>query len=218
VTARARLCAVLLSLALAGACSHSHSDNPPHRAIFSPNGEPLSGGPLGFPSCEAALGGWFDRLDGTRQGAITREAFLADARRQFKAMDLNGDGVVTPEVLLRYRATYAPGLAPQPTAAGENDSEREKAGQPGHEKVPGSPAGRSGTSNGAFSRDVPDPVMSADMSLRLKVTAPDFELHAGKVFDRLDTNQDGRLSRAEALLWCDVITPAASGGGWLGIF
>ena len=218
MSASIRLCAALLSLVLAGACSHSHSDSPPQRAIFSPNGEPLSGGPLGFPSCAAALGGWFDRLDGTRQGAVTREAFLADARRQFKAMDLNGDGVLTPEVLLRYRATYAAGLAPQSTAAGESDADRDKAGQPGHEKMKGSPASRSGASNGAFSRDVPDPVMSADTSLRLKVTAADFEKHAGQVFDRLDTDHDGRLSRAEALLWCDVITPAASGGGWLGIF
>jgi hypothetical protein len=52
------------------------------------------------------------------------------------------------------------------------------------------------------------------------VTAADFERHANKVFDRLDTNHDGLLSRPEALLWCDVITPPPppSGGGWLGIF
>jgi len=216
VTASSRLCAALLSLALVVACSHAHKGNPPHYAIFSPNGEPLSGGPLGFPTCEAALGGWFDRLDGAHRGTVNRESFLADARRQFKAMDLNGDGIITPEVLLRYRAAYATGVAVQRTAAAE-DADRDKAGQPGHEKAQGSTARRVGTAN--VDRDVPDPVMSADASLRLKVTAADFERHAGQVFDRLDTNHHGLLSRPEALLWCNAITPPPpSGGGWLGIF
>jgi hypothetical protein len=214
VTVGTRLSAALLSLALAAACSHSHT--PPHYAIYSPNGEPLSGGQLGFPTCETALGGWFDRLDGAHRGTVDRASFLADARRQFKAMDLNGDGVITPEVLLRYREPYAVGVAGEQNAAANEDADRAKAGQPGHEKAQGTTARRLGTAN--VDRDVPDPVMSSDTSLRLRVTAADFELHAQKVFDRLDTNHDGRLSRPEALLWCGAITPAASGGGWLGIF
>ena len=218
MSARARLAAALLALLLVGACSHSHSDNPPHRLIFSPNGEPLSGGPLGFPTCPAAIGAWFDRLDTLHQGRIARAVFIADARRQFHAMDLNGDGVLTPDVLLRYRTPYTAGVLPERSAAAESDAESEKAGHPGHEKMQGTSARRSGSSAAALASDVPDPVMSADTRLLLRVTLPDFERHANQLFDRLNTDHNGTLSRAEALLWCDAITPAARGGGFLGIF
>ncbi|MGO8868293.1 MAG: hypothetical protein ACLQME_17515 [Alphaproteobacteria bacterium] len=212
---QAGLCLALLALLSAAGCSRSHSDNPPHRAIFSPNGEPLSGGPLGFPKCETAMGGWFDRLDTAHKGAIDRATFLADARRQFKAMDLNGDGVLTPEVLLRYREPYSAGVAPQQVAR-DSESDSDKTGHPGHMKKPGS--GRTDTGGVDISRDVPDPVMSADTSLRLQVTEPEFLRHAGKVFDSLNASQDGQLSRAQALEWCSITAPPPSSGGWLGIF
>ena len=212
---QAGLCLALLALLSAVGCSRSHSDNPPHRAIFSPNGEPLSGGPLGFPKCETAMGGWFDRLDTAHKGAIDRATFLADARRQFKVMDLNGDGVLTADVLLRYREPYSVGVAAQ-QAARDNESDSDKTGQPGHMKKPGS--GRTGASGVDIARDVPDPVMSADTSLRLQVTEPDFLQHAGKVFDSLNTSHDGQLSRAQALQWCSITAPPPSSGGFLGIF
>ena len=192
-----------------------YPDSPRHRAIFSPNGEPLSGGPLGFPKCEVAMGGWFDRLDNAHKGAIDRATFLADARRQFKAMDLNGDGALTPEVLLRYREPYSAGVAAQ-QAARDNESDSDKTGHPGHMKKPGS--ARTGSGGADIARDVPDPVMSADTSLRLQVTEPVFLQHAGKVFDSLDANHDGQLSRAEALQWCGITAPPESSGGFLGIF
>gem|GEM_PF-1168188 len=212
---QAGLCLALLALLSAGGCSRSHSDNPPHRAIFSPNGEPLSGGPLGFPKCEVAMGGCLDRLDNAHKGAIDRATFLADARRQFKAMDLNGDGALTPEVLLRYREPYSAGVAAQ-QAARDNESDSDKTGHPGHMKKPGS--ARTGIGGADIARDVPDPVMSADTSLRLQVTEPVFLQHAGKVFDSLDANHDGQLSRAEALQWCGITAPPESSGGFLGIF
>jgi hypothetical protein len=212
---QAGLCLALLALLSAVACSRSHSDNPPRRAIFSPNGEPLSGGPLGFPKCETAMGGWFDRLDSAHKGAIDRATFLADARRQFKAMDLNGDGVLTPEVLLRYREPYSAGVAAQ-QAARDSESDSDKTGHPGHMKKPGPTSTRTGGAD--IARDVPDPVMSADTSLRLQVTEPDFLKHAGKVFDSLNASQNGQLSRAQALEWCSITAPPPSSGGFLGIF
>jgi len=215
VLRQAGLCLALLALLSAVGCARSHPDTPPHRAIFSPNGEPLSGGPLGFPKCETAMGGWFDRLDSAHKGAIDRATFLADARRQFKAMDLNGDGVLTADVLLRYREPYSVGVAAQ-QAARDNESDSDKTGQPGHMKKPGS--GRPGASGVDIARDVPDPVMSADTSLRLQVTEPDFLQHAGKVFDSLNASHDGQLSRAQALQWCSITAPPPSSGGFLGIF
>ena len=102
---------VLLALlpALAACSSHLDPDPPaprPTGPLYSPNGEPLSGGPLGNPSCQDALGRWFDRLDSSHAGTIDLAAFLADAKRQFAAMDLNRDGEITPDELARYRVAY----------------------------------------------------------------------------------------------------------------
>ena len=216
---RAVLLPAALALALlAGAgCSGSKPAAPVHHAIFSPNGEPLSGGPLGFPKCPAALGGWFDRLDRAHQGTIDRATFLADAERQFKVMDLNHDGILTPEVLLRYREPYATGVVAERGPAPQG-ADSDKAGHPGHMRKPGSGRAVAGTAD--ISRDVPDPVMSADTSLRLRVTEPEFLAHAARVFDSLDADRDGRLSRPEVAQWCGVIAPTEekSGGGVLDIF
>ena len=168
--------------------------------IFSPNGEPLSGGALGFPACPAALGGWFDRLDLAHRGALERALFLADAARQFQAMDLDHDGILTPEVLTRYRAAFAIPLGPEPRASDER--KKPARGQPG-------------LSAAESARDVPDPVMAADTRLRLQVSADEFLRHAGLVFDALDADHDGSLSRAEALAWCGSSQPSGGGSGWL---
>ena len=50
-----------------------------------------------------ALAGWFDRVGSGKAGTIDLAAFLADASRQFAAMDINHDGQLTPDELARYR-------------------------------------------------------------------------------------------------------------------
>jgi hypothetical protein len=110
---RLKRCAVVvLALLPALAACGGHRDREPQSArstgpLYSPNGEPLSGGPLGHPSCQEALAGWFDRIDAHHVGTIDLAAFLADARRQFAAMDLNHDGQITPDELAQYRMAYA---------------------------------------------------------------------------------------------------------------
>ncbi|HUB94266.1 MAG TPA: EF-hand domain-containing protein, partial [Stellaceae bacterium] len=92
-----------------GAC-HPFGDRRPvvrQGPIFSPNGEPLSGGPLGDPSCKDAMQKWLARVDANHDGTIEVSEFMADARRQFSAMDLDKSGVLTPDILARYRAPYA---------------------------------------------------------------------------------------------------------------
>jgi hypothetical protein len=147
---------VLLALLPAlAACSGQGDPAPPAPRptgpLYSPNGEPLSGGPLGHPSCQDALGRWFDHLDTSHTGAIDLAAFLADARHQFAAMDLNHDGQITPDELARYRVAYMADL--RVADANEEDdtlrpdqlsssASKEKAG--GHAGVMGSsppPAG-----------------------------------------------------------------------------
>ncbi|OIQ88078.1 hypothetical protein GALL_300440 [mine drainage metagenome] len=142
--------------------------------VYSPNAEPLTGGPLGRASCAVAEGRWFDRLAGGPAGQVSRERFLADARAQFARMDLNHDGMLTSAVLARYRAPYLPN-------GGVSDG------------------GRGGLGGGA---DKADPVMSADSHLLFRVTLEDFLAQAEDVFERLDRQHAGALSRADAEAFC----------------
>ena len=60
-------------------------DQPPTEPIFSPAGEPLNGGPLGYPTCMQAVANWFARTDARHDGAIDRDAFLGtDCRFQIR--------------------------------------------------------------------------------------------------------------------------------------
>ena len=182
----------LLFLALAlGACGHD--DAPPRRAgdlLYSPNGEPLTGGPLGRPRCAEAMGRWFDRVDADRDGTIDKNEFIADARRQFAAMDLDKDGIITPATLEAYRAPYrAPNAGEDAETAADEPEVSIFGGFRRNEKRREGP-------------DPADPVMSADRDLRFKVTLPEFLAHAERVFARLDRKGAGRLSRAEILTAC----------------
>ena len=114
--------AVLLLAAGLSACAghHGRSKHPvPPQLLYSPNGEPLNGGPLGTPPCDAAMAGWFDRIDANHDGRVDREEFLADARAQFARMDVEHYGYLTSEELDRYRAPYRRGTRIPP--GGGND-------------------------------------------------------------------------------------------------
>jgi len=98
--------------------------------LFSPNGEPITGGPLGQRPCAEAMGDWFDRLDSQHRDAISREAFLADARAQFAKMDLDHDGWITPAELSIYREPYTPPDEPVRRRQNGGGQERRDANAP----------------------------------------------------------------------------------------
>ena len=111
-------CLVLSVLAISGlsACSDRGRAGPKGgdarqipALMFSPNGEPLNGGPLGQPSCELAMNYWFDRAEANHDGRLDRAEFLADARAQFAKMDLDGHGTFTSEEINRYRQPFRQG-------------------------------------------------------------------------------------------------------------
>ena len=107
------LCTALL------ACSGLDKSSPPKAVLlFSPNGEPITGGPLGQRPCAEAMGDWFDRQ---HSAALSRESFLADARAQFAKMDLDHDGWITPAELSIYREPYTPPA--EPVRRGPNGGE-----------------------------------------------------------------------------------------------
>lgn len=110
---------VVAALAALGACAgpsrHGPGDRPGEREaftaapqIYSPNGEPLSGGALGQPSCQLATEYWFDRADSNHDGRLDQGEFMADSRAQFARMDLDHLGALTADVLERTREPFRP--------------------------------------------------------------------------------------------------------------
>jgi hypothetical protein len=197
-----------LLLACGGADKETLAAKAAARLIYSPNGEPLTGGPLGHPSCEEVLARWFDRLDVDRRGTIDRDQYLADARRQFTAMDLDKQGAITADELSRYRAPYDSVSRSETAAtATESSSRAPRPGQGGHRQgqsntgprasVPGGPRGHSPD-------EEPDPVMAADVHLQFKVTLPDFVAYADGKFVELNGKHDGRLAKTEVLALCQT--------------
>jgi hypothetical protein len=172
--------------------------------LYSLNGEPLRGGALGMPTCEAARGAWFDRVDADHDGTISRDEFMADARAQFALMDLNHDGVITPAELSTFRLPYRPGGIAvassdnEPVAPPKRPTNGHK-----HDNDPG--AGFSSSGAGGKNDDPTDPVMSADKDLKFKVTRDDFMAQADENFAAHDGGHAGFLSRADILSTCPKI-------------
>ena len=177
------LCAALL------ACSGPDKSGTPKAVLlFSPNGEPITGGPLGQRPCAEAMGDWFDRLDSQHRDAISREVFLADTRAQFAKMDLDHDGWITPAELSIYREPYTPPDEPVRRRPNGGGPERRDPNAP-------PPPTRSSIIQ-------EDPVMAADVGLKFRVSLDDFLTQAGQVFDHLDRGHKGSLNRADAVASC----------------
>jgi len=188
---------ILTALALAAmavtGCSSSKSDvvsnidpsrwymhTGPGNILYSPNGEPLSGGNLGLPDCPKALGGWFDRIDADHDGTIDSNEMVRDARVQFLRMDLDGDGAIYPSELVTFRAPFQ--VANKRQARETEDTSDNKKPR--------------------IKADISDPVMSADTNLDFKVTLDEIVAQARDIFASLDRNKDGKLDRQEVLKSC----------------
>jgi len=221
--ARVRVRPILVLAAVALMAAGCGSDSPrrrygPSPIVFSPNGEPLSGGPLGKVACRDAIGRWFDRTDANGDGTLTFEEFEADARRQFAAMDEDSDGYVTPPELADMRAPYrptdttSPVLAVAPPSSQAAQSERQSGGKRGERggggggggggrgERGGSPGSRSAAGRvDDGSIDQADPVMSADANVDFRVSLAEFLAQARRVYARLGAGAGGRLTRVGAV-------------------
>ncbi|HEU5047622.1 MAG TPA: hypothetical protein VFT64_07255 [Rickettsiales bacterium] len=181
---------LLLPLLLA-ACS----DDEPHKhvikVLYSPNGEPLNGGSLGNPPCEQAFSNWLAQADTNHDGVLDREEFLADAKAQFKRMDIDHNGYLVSEELDRYRAPYWRSLQLAEQRAERRESKRSRK-----------PSIRHDSESGSESMLLIDPVMSADTNLDFKVTQDEFLTQVQKNFDELDRDHNGRLDKQEVTAVC----------------
>ena len=175
--------------------------------VYSPNGEPLSGGAMGRLSCVEAIAAWFDRVDANHDGIVDLNELLADARVQFARMDLDNDGAIYPSELLTFRSTYQ-GPARRTNNVGVPDSPAEvNAGEMARLKAMGYAAGIV-TADDPYKKkyeavaDVSDPVMSADTNLDFKVTLDEFVAQAKDLYKRIDADHDGKVERFEMMTAC----------------
>jgi hypothetical protein len=200
--------ATLLSLA---GCNGDAAHQPFTIPVTTPNGEPLPTPDLqGFdsPGCPPILATWFDRIDTNHDGVVDRAEFMADAEAQFARMDLNHTGTITPALLQEFRASVA-GHGPRKAAPQEGGDGGSDDGAPAPVQVADALYGKKSTSlvdlqqGGGYDRRAePDPVMSADTSLRFRVTKQEFMDQAARRFARLDIDRSGRLTKSEAMRWC----------------
>ena len=77
---------------------------PPGNVFYSPCGRPFRA-KLGAPY---PVVDWFAMADADKDGKIDHAEFVADTLAFFKVLDLNGDGVISPQELAFYENRIAP--------------------------------------------------------------------------------------------------------------
>ncbi len=201
----------MIALVLAG-CGHK----PPPPPTFSPNGEPLV--PPQWPAkCEDALDAWFDRLDVARTGKLTLAVLEADARRQYRQMDMRHDGKVTAEELSRYRLAQMHGHFLSVSTPGEGGvlgARNDDSDRPGDrlDDAMGDDDRRHGRHRddedrprdayAALVTDQPDPVMTADTDLDGSVTWEEFRALVAQDFADFDKDHAGFFTKDELHTVC----------------
>ncbi|WP_084582809.1 EF-hand domain-containing protein [Sphingomonas azotifigens] len=185
----------LAGLLLVLASGAQAQDGPPPggprpRGLFvSPMGEPFRGTIDG----KAPQDAWFDAADTNHDGALTLDEFRADAMRWFKILDRKGDGEIDPADIEYYETV----LAPEARGGGfemggptMGDDGQVKAADIGSTRV------MSGLARFNYLGS-PEPVTAADTGLNGGVSTIEFLSAAKRRFDLLDTNHDGKITKAE---------------------
>jgi hypothetical protein len=170
------LASAALGLALANAVSAQ--DEAPPQLFISPMGEPFRA-PASQPYPSAQ---WFSQADANHDGVVSRQEFRDDARRFFKVLDANGDGLITDLEVQRYEYILAPEIiqATQDTAnfgaqSGDPDSFYHHTGLS---------TVKQGASNFGFLDD-PEPVRSTDVMFNRKITLDEWMAAADRRYARL---------------------------------
>lgn len=171
--------------------------------LYSPNGEPLTGGVLGRPSCYEAASNWFDRVDANHDKMIDRNEYLSDSRIQFLRMDLDGDGAIYPSELLTFRGSFEGTPKHTPSSGPVKDFTADKEEIKARGLIPKYDPDKDADRKRL--QDFSDPVMSADTNLDFRVTLDEFTAQGQDVFKLMDQNHDGQLDRLEVLSTCPLI-------------
>ena len=181
----------LLSLSLAtlavGAVADAQPPAPPAGqqvvVFISPLGEPFrrSQGP-GEP-----IERWFTGADSDHDGAVGVLEFQADAARFFATLDVNHDGEIAPDEVIRYETEIAPEVQTGIRAVSFDDHGRMRLRRG---------EGPFGMGSQALLA-IPEPVVSADADFNRGISPLEFRHTAGQRFLLIDRNHDGRISHDE---------------------
>jgi hypothetical protein len=191
--------AALSALSLLAACAGAgppDEDRPtpgPHPSLFiSPAGQPFRAA-AGAPYPVAV---WFAAANTRHDGKLNREEFRADFAAFFKLLDVNHDGVIDGQEIVRYEQDVAPDVLPRlAQARGGSPGDR-----PGGDKDRLAAAPR--LKGGAFYDGAPEfsllnvsePVASADLNFDGKISLAEFLNAADRRFDQLDKDHLGYLT------------------------
>ncbi len=172
---------------VAGAQPAPPPAGPPVLVFFSPMGEPFrrAQGP-GEP-----IERWFAGADGDGDGAVSVTEFQADAMRFYATLDVNRNGEIAPDEVIRYETEIAPEIRSgmQMTyVTGRDGRQQQPRFRPG--------LGPYGMGTQALLA-IPQPVISADADFNRGVSVAEFRHTAGQRFLLVDRNHDGRLTRDE---------------------
>jgi len=183
---------VLLLVLAALPASPALAQQGTYNLFIAPMGEPFRA-PVGkpYPSDQ-----WFAKADANHDGAVTRDEFRADAVRFFKVLDVDGDGKIRDDEIVRYEKQMAPEIVAnsfdtsntQPVNASDDDNTLGK-----HTPLANV---RQGAANFSFLGD-PEPVRSADSDFNFKITPEEWQAAADRKFKLLDPNGTGALKYAD---------------------
>lgn len=179
--------------------------------FISPMGEAFRS----HSATDDTLADWFQQADRNHDAMLTQDEMVADAERFFATLDLDHDGQIEPEELVRYEWQLAPEIqvnAKRKRGRGELAPAKSGGDDPSLGDSPGDDQGRQskrdrhrqdansdldGGPQGAARYallNIPEPVAAADADFNRAITVAEFRQAAIERFRLLDRQRQGKLT------------------------
>ncbi|HEX6604371.1 MAG TPA: EF-hand domain-containing protein [Sphingomicrobium sp.] len=149
--------------------------------FISPMGEPFRA----RTTADDTFVKWFTQADRDHDGTLTAAEMQADAERFFATLDVNRDGEIDPEELIRYEWEVAPEIQ-------VNMRQMRAPGEPRPKKRRREEAAQGAARYALL--NIPEPVAAADADFDRAITLTEFREAAIARFQLLDSARSGRLS------------------------
>lgn len=179
--------------------------------FISPMGEAFRS----HSASDDTLADWFQQADRNHDGLLTQDEMVADADRFFATLDLDHDGQIEPEELVRYEWQLAPEIQvnskrkrgrgePLPARTGQDgpltgdgpgddQGHHERRDRGRQDPSIDFDAGPQGAARYAL-LNIPEPVAAADADFNRAISQAEFKQAAMERFQLLDGQRQGRLT------------------------